>query len=556
MDTTGDGNTKNIAGTAADNVENSSLNISKRQKRDNVYTSDTSEVHMGDSENTAEHNVLGSPPYTEVISPENGPYAFGSQSSHDSGSVNGSRSEVESELSSLFANMTLPGHDRRQDEYILVWQTGQDKFAGIAKGNLDHLPTKREFNQVCRLYRDGVGNYYPPPLAFDKIEIPQDLAESWDKLELDEQRKARFQHKLEVWNRAHAEMGVTGTEIFYRANPNIKLDQNNKLRPENRYIHTEKYGSREIQKRYVHEFQAGSLLPDILIKTPQNDIHFMYRFAGDFYTGKRFEEFEHAVKSKYGTDTEIKLKSISGIMHDSKYLESWERGSADIRFAQFAGENRAHNRELPYATVNMGRQSDRQGGLTPDRHVSVRFLLQNAPTSPWAQALKKGVYWDRVQVLARDGNRYMSPPRLQYSDPEHFTQLMDRVGLPVSMGRQSHADIVKFEQFGAQAAVIVADGANLRELRDLSEEKLQKLTPKDVLIADRNEDGHRTGTYTSVAEYERRMMTLPDDAAQLLHEATDKYSRTLVRPEPALPPISDSRRNYESRTRSPTVNSL
>ncbi|WP_425964487.1 VirE2 family protein [Rhizobium nepotum] len=85
------------------------------------------------------------------------------------------------------------------------------------------------------------------------------------------------------------------------------------MRPEDRYIQTEKYGRREIQKRYEHQFQAGSLLPDILIKTPQNDIHFSYRFAGDAYANKRFEEFERAIKAKYGSDTEIKLKSKSGL---------------------------------------------------------------------------------------------------------------------------------------------------------------------------------------------------------------------------------------------------
>ncbi|WP_425964485.1 VirE2 family protein [Rhizobium nepotum] len=78
----------------------------------------------------------------------------------------------------------------------------------------------------------------------------------------------------------------------------------------------------------------------------------------------------------------------------------------------------------------MGRQPDGQGGMNCDRHVSVDYLLQNLPNSPWTQALKEGKLWDRVQVLARDGNRYMSPSRLEYSDPEHFTQLMDQVGLP------------------------------------------------------------------------------------------------------------------------------
>nr|WP_261454260.1 VirE2 family protein [Agrobacterium fabrum] len=42
----------------------------------------------------------------------------------------------------------------------------------------------------------------------------------------------------------------------------------------------------------------------------------------------------------------------------------------------------------------------------------------------------------------------------------------------------------------------------------------------------------------------------------VLGEATDKYSRDFVRPEPASRPISDSRRIYESRPRSQSVNSF
>ncbi|MGN7714861.1 type IV secretion system single-stranded DNA binding effector VirE2 [Agrobacterium radiobacter] len=534
------------------NIENRDDTDTRRLKKPNISSNTISDIQMTNGEDVQS----GSPTRTEVLSPHLDYGSVDSSSSLYSGSEHGNQAEIQKELSVLFSNMSLPGNDRRPDEYILVRQTGQDAFTGIAKGNLDQMPTKAEFNACCRLYRDGAGNYYPPPLAFDKISVPEQLEEKWGMMEAKERNKLRFQYKLDVWNHAHADMGITGTEIFYQTDKNIKLDRNYKLRPEDRYVQTEKYGRREIQKRYQHELQAGSLLPDIMIKTPQNDIHFVYRFAGDNYANKQFSEFEHTVKRRYGDETEIKLKSKSGIMHDSKYLESWERGSADIRFAEFVGENRAHNRQFPTATVNMGQQPDGQGGLTRDRHVSVDFLMQSAPRSPWAQALKKGELWDRVQLLARDGNRYLSPPRLEYSDPAHFTELMNRVGLPASMGRQSHAASIKFEKFDAQAAVIVLNGPELRDIHDLSPEKLQNLSTKDVIVADRNENGQRTGTYTSVAEYERLQLRLPADAAGVLGEATDKYSRDFVRPEPASRPISDSRRIYESRPRSQSVNSF
>ncbi|MBF2712874.1 VirE2 family protein [Agrobacterium vitis] len=533
MNPNSEGSDENSVVVGVHSIETANDGSTKRQKIVNSDT--TNDFEMVSSQETHEFGDHGSSSaQTESLESR-----LHETSSHLT------QADTHNDLSSLFANMALPGHDRRPDEYILVRQTGGDAVAGVTKGNLEHLPTKAEFNASCRLYRDGAGNYFPPPLAFERIAAPQEL-----------DTKSRFQHKLEVWNRAHAEMGITGTNIFYQTDKNIKLDQNYRLKPEDRYIQTEKYGRREVQKRYEHEFQAGSLLPDILIKTPQNDIHFVYRFAGDNYANKPFDEFQRTIKAQYGNDTEIKLRSKSGIMHDSKYLEAWEKGSADVRFAEFAGENRAHNKQLPLATVNMGRQPDGSGGMTRDRLVSVGFLMHNAPNSPWALALKKGELWDRVQVLARDGNRYMTPPRLEYSDPEHFTQLMGRVGLPLSMGRQSHANTVKFERFTEQAAVIASTGADLRDIRDLSPDKVQQLTDKDVLIADRNEKSQRTGTYTSAAEYKRLMMKLPEDAAQLLGGPADKYSRDFVRPEPTSRPIIDSRRSYESRPRGQTENSL
>ncbi|CVI63660.1 VirE2 family protein (plasmid) [Agrobacterium leguminum] len=454
-------------------------------------------------------------------------------------------------LSDRFANMpALPGAGRREDEYILVRQTGPHSFIATAKGNLESLPTKDEFNKFCRLYRDGAGNYYPPPLAFERIDIPDSVSADLHGLQPEERNSSRFRYKQDVWNHAHAQMGITGTSIFYEQAENVERDRNNKPKPEFRYVETI-YGRREIQKCYKHPFQAGSLLPDIMIKTPQNDVRFAYRLStGDDFTGKTFSEFERSIKNLYGQDTEIKLKSKSGIMHDSKYLEAWEPGSADIRFAEFAGENRAHNRQLPLATVNMGGQD---GGF--DRHVSVKFLFEGAPDSPWAKALKKGELWDRVQVLTRDGNRYMSPSRLQYSDPEHFGQLMDAAGLPKSMGQQSHAPSIKFEHFAANGVILAAIGPELRDIRDIPATELRNLSEKNVLIADRNEKNQRTGTYTIAAEYERKMMKLPDDAAQVLGKPANIYSRNFVRPESAARPIHDSRRTFGSRARH-TVNGL
>ncbi|MCP3468620.1 VirE2 family protein [Bradyrhizobium sp. CCGUVB23] len=439
----------------------------------------------------------------------------------------------------LFANMpALPKSRRPPDEYILVRRTGRDTIAGTVNSKLERQPTPREFNECCRLYRDGVGNYYPPPLAWDRIKVPEHERAKWLSLEQSQiSTTLRKDYKLDVWHRAHAEMNVTGTRVFFDIDKSTVTDNNGRLIPEQRYVAT-KYGRREILKNYEHKFQAGSLLPDIMIKTPAHDIQFVHRYAGDAYMNKTFSDFERDIKERLGQNTEIKLRSKSGIMHDSKYLESWERGAADIRFAAFAGQVRTHNRELPRATVNFGRQPDEHGGLTLDHHVSVEFLFASAPNSPWAQALKRGELWDRVQVLTHDGNGYMSPWRLHYSDPTHFASLMDGVGLPKEMGEQRYKGHVKFDEFDAKPPVLLVNGP---ELRDAREPNMDLTDATRILIADRNAEGQRTGTYTILADYQRASKALPQDAANLLGVAQDHYSRSFIPPNPARPPIYDSR---------------
>lgn len=440
---------------------------------------------------------------------------------------------------SLFDNMPERPHSSRPpNEYVVVRRTDSGKITGVANAKLERQLTPREFNECCRLYRDGAGNYYPPPLAWDRIKVPEFESENGKALDESERSARRKDYKVEVWQRAHAAMKITGTQIFFDVHKDA-VDRSGRLRPEHRYVETQ-YGRREVVKSYTHKFQAGSLLPDMMVITAAHDIHFVFRSAGDTFKGRKFEDFEREMKETYGEPIEIKLKSKSGIMHDSKYLESWERGSADIRFAEFAGEVRTHNSELPRATVNFGRQTDEHGGTTLDHHLSVEFLFASQPNSPWAQALKRGELWDRVQVLARDGNGYMSPQRLQYSDPAYFVSLMDGVGLPKEMGQQRYADRIKFEEFEAKAPVIVAKGPELRDARAL-EREADVADPTRVLIANRNAAGQRTGTYTILAEYERTNRELPADVAKVMGVDQDTYSRNFVPPNPARRPIYDSR---------------
>lgn len=436
----------------------------------------------------------------------------------------------------LFEKMpSLPGQQRSKDEYILV----DKNFHARVNGKLDRpLNTRAYNNDLCRLYRDSLGNYYPSPLAYNRIEIPRHIP-----------KQDRAKYRNEVWERAHFDMGIPGRiRAYWDRDERIKAHKIFGLKPEDRYIKTDG-GFREVKKRYKFPFQAGATLPDIMIKTPENDIHFIWRHPGDKYKGRTFKEFEAEIKKDYGATTEIKLKSKSGIMHDSSYLESWEKGGADIRFGEFAGETRPQNAKLPHGIINMGRIDTGDGKYSADHYVSIKFLMKYAANSEWAKALRMGKLSDRIRILARDGNQYMSPSSLNYSDRSHFEQSARELGLPPEIGFQSYSPRIKRELNEMMSPVLVALGPELKEPRDVTPEELKDLESKPpfekhLLIANRNRDGHRTGNYTSAAEYQRKQQELPPDAASVLGYDPDKYSANFTAPGKANRAIA-----YEPRVR-------
>lgn len=458
---------------------------------------------------------------------------------------------------------SLPGSEISDRAYILV-SRDKDSYTGKSNGNIDRQLTPREFGQHCILYKDGAGNYFPSPVAFDRIPIPDAEKDEWRKLPKNERSSQEFRYRNEIWQRENHKLGITNNKIYFDKDERFYPDKGvnkGRLSPQDQIIKTE-FGDRKVEKRYKYPFQAGTDLPDIMIMTGKGDVHLIDRHANDNFVGRGFEEFRNEVRKAYGDDAEIKLKSSSGILHDAKYLDMWEKQGADRRFRSFVGETLGHDLELPKATVNIGRRPDGQGGYTRDHHVSIEALKQLSSSSMevdssslqesarnWIDALEKGKYWDRVQLRTRDGNGYISPNRMSYSDGAQFREIMQDVGLPLSMGEQRQSKAVKFEGFEQNAPALVRNGPQLRDARDFSPEELQKLSPSETLIADYNDKGQRTGTYTSAAEYQRLGKTLPDKAAADLGVSSDMYSKDFAKPQKYHPPIYDSRERSSNLVR-------
>ncbi|MFB9951876.1 VirE2 family protein [Rhizobium puerariae] len=446
----------------------------------------------------------------------------------------------------------LPGSTRSSDAYIVA-NRKDGQWTGKTNGNLDRQLTTKEFEEACCLHRDGAGNYYPSPVAFERIPIPDEKKAEWGDLPKKEFGQRSFAYRLDIWRRENQKRGITTDKIFFEKDDKFKT-KDGRLKPEDQILKTE-YGDRRVEKRYKYPLQAGTLLPDIMIKTGKGEVHFLTRHANDNMVGKGFDDFQAAVHKTYGENAEIKLKSSSGIMHDANYLNMWEKGGADRRFRSFVGERAPHDLDLPKATVNIGRRPDGNGGYTRDRHVSIEALKYLANPDPasavdpklkenaakWVNALEKGELWDRVQLQTRNGKGYQTPGRMSYADSTHFKNIMKEVGLPESMGEQRQSKTLKFEGFERNSAALVQVGPQLKDARDLSPEERGTLSSTQVLIADRNDDGQSKGTYTSMAEYQRLGKRLPDKAAADLGMPADQYSKNFVKPEKVLPPVYDTR---------------
>ncbi len=422
-----------------------------------------------------------------------------------------------SEVPAIESLPSLPQSHVAKDAYILVTKNADGRLVGTTNGNIDVNPTRKEFSEACILRRDGAGNYYRSGQAFNRIEIPSELKTPAEK----------FQFRKRIWDANNQKLGITGSRIYFDS------DEKN-------------------------AFQAGAELPHIMIKAGDGRVVFFKRTEKDQLVGKGFQEFREQVGKLYGTDAEIKLRSETGIMHDANYLEAWEKGEADIRFRGYVGEYITHNKTLPSVTVNMGALDDGVGGKTPDRHVSIdalrlltghdnEHLANNA--KDWIRSLEKGHFWDRILIRTPDGNGYKTPQRLDArkpSDKEYAAKMLKEADLPPDIAEQRHASTdLKYKWFDERAPVLAHVGPSLRALAEVTGASREKTLadPKSLMIADRNSDGKRTGTYTSLAEYERKLTELPNDAAEALGLPANVYSKNQVRPASTTRPVYDDRKH-------------
>lgn len=427
------------------------------------------------------------------------------------------------------ANFSIPDQPQKA-RYVFSTKLENGTTKTYTNRTLPYQPTKEQFNEGCIYYEDDSKNFFPTPLAFARIEVPDEIKQEIAKLPKKQQGTAFFKYKLDVLNNHNASLGITGTEIHWQTDPAFPHKNGRVVNPEHKIVQKANGEERVVQTRYRDPFQSGAEADDIwIIHTGGVDTY--KRYPGDNFAGKGIEELRAKIATEYGEDAEIKLRSDTGIMHDADYLDAYEKDGADVRFRALANEYIQHNEELPLATVNIGRMPNKYGGFTRDDHVCVATFRAVAglesesgkKAAAWISGLDKGDHWDRVQVRDRSGNRLKTLNRLYQDDPPHFNAVMKEVGLPPSMGKQEYAPEVQMREKNRSAPALVQDGPHIRDARDVKEVDLEK-----AMIADRSSKGNRTGSYTSLQEYKRRGQRLPEDAAAALKLSPDAYLRDKV----------------------------
>lgn len=416
-----------------------------------------------------------------------------------------------------------PTSSVRSDAFIVTTRDKNGQMVGRTNGKLDRQLTKSEYENTCRHYRAPNGDYHPTPIAHSRISVPEHLRGD---------PGAAKAHKRQAWEMMNAELGITSLRTYFEKDKKFH-QANGHIKPEDTVVQT-KNGPRKFMTRYEHGFQAGSESADILNVTGKGDVIFDNRSPGDVHAGKGIEEYRAGIKAIYGEDTETFLKSASGIYHKIENLEAYEPGSADRRYREYAGEYIKQNRELSTITVNLGGGIDANGQRQPDFHVGLDALKRSpaAAAQAWVKDLEMGKHWDKVQMLSPDGNTYKTLNRMANSaDKQYFRAEMQKAGLPESMGEQTYGRSVKYQRFADNPPVLAKVGHAMKDIKDLSPAERNDIQTQHVMVANRNEAGQRTGTYTNLAEYERQKRELPHDVASDLGIPSDVYSQTFVKPE-------------------------
>ncbi|MBY5775493.1 VirE2 family protein [Rhizobium leguminosarum] len=397
------------------------------------------------------------------------------------------------------------------------------------------LPTIKEFSENSysihasltgndKLKINGEFGRYdqmPPHVFVNNIKLDPQEQRLVDQITNEkEKRSLTWKYQAKKFRAIATEIGLPGDIPKYLGD----------LEGEDAIYETKGGGVQICTKKYDNQIRAGNGIPSLARWRGDEllEVAWHTKNGNGKYDGKDFA----AIQAMLGEGEEFAFRSTTtNRVTGTIQLEYHSKGGAERRWAAQIGEVRESNPHFTSLGVVI---TDKRGN--PSTVMDFAYLKENAYGHEVVQGLLKGGFSENLRVIA-SGNGRTSVQFAMNKFEKVTKELLKSAGIPESVAHGRPGDFERMAKIGNSLPPVMVKLDEHREGAPIATVDIMAAYKKDeIMIANRDKNGARTGAQRTLGEYEREKRLLPEDAASLLGLEPDVYSR-------------QSARQFEPRTR-------
>ncbi|MDH6298795.1 VirE2 family protein [Agrobacterium fabrum] len=279
-------------------------------------------------------------------------------------------------------------------------------------------------------------------------------------------------------------------------------------------------GSQPCANLYEDGLRAGNAIPNIQIFKGQDllEVAWHTKEGKGKYDGKTLDEVKAAAIAKHGEGVEVALKSNTNRTMGVEQLDGYANG-AQSRWNSQVSQGRVCNKNFSHLAVVVT-----YGPGTTSDIYSFQWLKENKPQHPLTKGILEGKYGEHLRVIGSGNTR--TSVQWGISKSPYAKKLVEDAGIPVEIAEVRPDDAWKIKAIGEYLPSVTIKLDNHREGQPpAGMDVMSSRKPEEILIANRDKNGDRTGMQMTLNEYIARGKPLPYDAAARLNVEPDRYSR-------------------------------
>jgi hypothetical protein len=354
-----------------------------------------------------------------------------------------------------------------------------ENFGAKTQADMDALPCWLQYN----------GNYHTKTGLWNAIKNPEGAT--------------TFDYKNREFRKITASCGLTtnrSTELFPNGSrvvkeadgrtvekPNYKLNGDDQL-------YKTVSGERRRLVAYKDGVVNGEQAPDIMGRDKNGNTRGFSRYPGDHYEQRGPDD----VVNDLGL-SELWLKSAHHGYQTPDFIDREQgRDAAYYRFADYTGENRAHNKDTATAYVKVH-----------DTYFPVKEVVAQFPDSSVAKAVQGEPTLDeRLLLRMPTGNTFSPPSWVKATNATYFAKVCQEHGINPEWGDFDPKLTERLnKQYGDSEVLVEVDG-NLVEATSIElpvrKSIIDVYHARQIFYESMTRSGERSGNMTSLAEAERR----------------------------------------------------